>query len=88
MVDKNEKQSGKTKQKAVKQIEGSSQGFRFSQISEFATEVKVEFGKIAWPNKKHTVGSTMVVVVLVAIMAVYLGAVDLFLGKLIGYILG
>ncbi|MBU0674133.1 MAG: preprotein translocase subunit SecE [Proteobacteria bacterium] len=61
--------------------------FSPARIKEFSAEVKTEFGKIAWPDKKHTIGSTMVVVVLVVIMGVYLGAVDLFLGKLVGFIL-
>ena len=60
---------------------------RFSQVSEFTAEVKSEFLKIAWPNKKTTAGSAMLVVVLVTLMSLYLGAVDLFLGKLISYIL-
>jgi preprotein translocase subunit SecE len=88
MANKNEKQPGKAKRKADKQIESSAKGFSFSQISEFTAEVKAEFGKIAWPDKKHTVGSTMVVVLLVMIMGMYLGTVDLLLGKLVGYILG
>ena len=88
MAIKNEKKSGKTKRKGEKQIESPEKKFSFAQISEFTAEVKSEFGKIAWPDKKHTVGSTMVVVLLVIIMAMYLGTVDLLLGKLVSYILG
>jgi preprotein translocase subunit SecE len=61
--------------------------FRPGRIKEFAAEVKNEFGKVVWPSKKQTVGTTAVVVVLVLIISFYLGAVDLLLGKLIGYIL-
>lgn len=61
--------------------------FRPSRMKEFATEVKNEFGKIVWPAKKQTVGTTAVVVVLVMIISFYLGAVDLLLGKIIGYVL-
>ena len=57
------------------------------RIKQFINEVKVEFGKIVWPDRKHTVGSTGVVVVLVMLIAIYLGAVDLVLGKFVGYIL-
>ena len=74
-----------------KKAEGtdSEQGsvFRPDRMKEFATEVKNEFGKIVWPAKKQTVGTTAVVVVLVMIISFYLGAVDLLLGKIIGYVL-
>ncbi|MEW6500713.1 MAG: preprotein translocase subunit SecE, partial [Thermodesulfobacteriota bacterium] len=40
-----------------------------------------------WPAKKQTMLSTVVVVVLVMLMSLYLGAVDLVLGKIIGLIL-
>ena len=61
--------------------------FRPDRIKEFAGEVKNEFGKIVWPAKKQTVSTTAVVVVLVMIISFYLGAVDLLLGKVIGYVL-
>jgi len=87
MANDTEKLPEKAKRKGAKKNEDTSKGFSFSQISEFTGEVKSEFGKIAWPDKKHTVGSSVVVVILVVIMSLYLGAVDLFLGKLIGFIL-
>ncbi|MDA8165700.1 MAG: preprotein translocase subunit SecE [Desulfobacteraceae bacterium] len=62
--------------------------FSPAQIKQFAGEVKTEFGKIGWPDKKHTMGSTVVVVVLVIIISFYLGAVDLVLGKIVSSILG
>jgi preprotein translocase subunit SecE len=61
--------------------------FRLARVKEFATEVKNEFGKIVWPAKKQTVNTTAVVVVMVMIISFYLGAVDLLLGKIIGYVL-
>ena len=61
--------------------------FSFSQVREFTDEVKSEFGKIAWPSTKNTAGSAMLVVILVAVMSLYLGAVDLLVGKMISYIL-
>lgn len=61
--------------------------FGWSQMREFTNEVKSEFGKIAWPNKKHTARSAVLVVFLISIMSLYLGSVDLLIGKLISYIL-
>jgi preprotein translocase subunit SecE len=61
--------------------------FQISRISEFSQEVKNEFNKIAWPDKKHTMATTGVVVVLVFLVSFYLGTVDLLLGKLIGLVI-
>lgn len=55
--------------------------FSPSQIKKFIDEVKVEFLKIVWPDKKMTLGLTGVVVVLTIVISIYLGAVDLLLGK-------
>ena len=87
MADKKSNLPQKGRGKVDKKAEKPAEGFRFSQIGEFTGEVKTEFGKIAWPDKKHTAASATVVIILVVIMALYLGAVDLFIGKLVGYIL-
>lgn len=62
--------------------------FSVEVVKMFATEVQSEFNKIAWPDKKHTIASTGVVVVLVTIVSFYLATVDLLIGKLIGAVLG
>ena len=84
---------------ATKKVERSKKGrppvtaeeekksFSLARIKEFANEVKVEFNKIVWPDKKVTIGSTGVVIVLVFIVSIYLGAVDLLIGRLVSYIL-
>jgi preprotein translocase subunit SecE len=58
-----------------------------SRFKDFYREVKSEFFKIAWPDKKHTFATAGVVVVLVMLISFYLGTVDLVLGKLIGYVI-
>jgi preprotein translocase subunit SecE len=76
------------KRKGIARDDDSGESrFSFSQVREFTNEVKAEFGKIAWPNKKNTAGSAMLVVILLTIMSLYLGAVDLLVGKMISYIL-
>lgn len=54
---------------------------------QFLREVKVELKKVAWPTRKQTVGSTVVVIILVMIIAFFLGGVDFFLSYLIRTIL-
>ncbi len=51
------------------------------QIRKFGEEVRVEFNKIVWPDKKVTLGLTGIVIVLAMVISVYLGAVDFVLGK-------
>jgi len=54
---------------------------------QFLREVKVELKKVAWPSRKQTMGSTVVVIVLVMIISFFLGAVDLGLSGLISAVL-
>ena len=50
------------------------------------SEVKSEVKKVTWPTKKEAMGGTAVVLVVVFIMALFLGLVDLLLSKIIGVI--
>ncbi len=56
----------------------------FNRIKEFFREVKVELKKVVFPSRDEVIGSTKVVVVLVLIIAVFLGLVDMLLSKLVG----
>jgi len=85
MATKSER--SKKKQVASDTTVEENKSFTLSKIKEFTGEVKAEFDKIVWPDKKMTMGSTGVVIVLVIIISIYLGAVDLFIGKLVSYII-
>jgi preprotein translocase subunit SecE len=50
------------------------------QGREFLNEVQIEFKKVTWPTQKETVGGTIGVIVLVALVATGLFAVDGILG--------
>ncbi len=58
------------------------------KTSEFLANVKAELDKVTWPTRKDTYASTMVVILLVLVSAVYLGGVDIILSRLIQMILG
>ena len=78
------------KSKPVKELRGSSDesgGFSPAQIKKFINEVKSEASKIVWPERKVTLGLTTVVVILSFVAALYLGTVDLVLGKLVSFFL-
>ena len=54
-----------------------------SKVTEFLQQVKAELQKVTWPTRKETYGSTMVVIVLVLMVAVFLWIVDSALSTLI-----
>jgi preprotein translocase subunit SecE len=49
---------------------------------------KVELKKVTWPDKKQTIASTTVVIIIVFIVAIYLGIIDYVLAKVVKLILG
>ena len=55
----------------------------FEQAIQFFREVKVELQKVTFPTRQETVGSTIVVLVLTVIMAVYLGFSDWALARIV-----
>lgn len=54
---------------------------------QFLREVKIELKKVTWPSRKQTMGSTIVVIILVMIISLFLGLVDFSLSKLIQIVL-
>ena len=50
---------------------------------QFLLEVRGEVKKVTWPSKKEAMGGTAVVVVVVLIMAVFLGLIDVLLSKIV-----
>ena len=49
----------------------------------FLAEVKAEVVKVTWPSRAEALGGTAVVVVVVLLMAVFLGVVDAILSKIV-----
>ena len=73
--------------KKKKVEEGKESNFSPEAIKTFIDEVKAEFTKIVWPDKKTTMSLTGVVIVFSILASAYLGSVDLLLGKLIDTVL-
>ena len=59
----------------------------FGNWIDFLREVKVELGKVTWPSRKQTVGSTVVVLVFVFVIALFLGLIDIVLSSLVRLII-
>ena len=49
----------------------------------FLAEVRAEVRKVTWPTRAEALGGTAVVVVVVLIMAMFLGVVDAILSKIV-----
>ena len=66
-----------TKVPPVKQYYGQSKNF----LAEAIQELK----KVTWPNRKETLGTTGVVLILVFFIGAYLGLVDFLLSHFVRY---
>ena len=60
----------------------------FNVIRQFLTEAKVELRKVTWPTRKELLSTTAVVIILVLLVAFFLGVVDLGLVKIIKNVIG
>jgi preprotein translocase subunit SecE len=45
-------------------------------LSEYVKDVRVEMGKVSWPTRAELRESTLVVIVMVFLVAVFIGVVD------------
>jgi preprotein translocase subunit SecE len=57
------------------------------KVKNFFREVKVEAGKVNYPSKEELIGSTWVVIATVFAVSIFLGMIDMGLGKLVNYII-
>jgi preprotein translocase subunit SecE len=60
----------------------------FNMVRHFLNEAKVELKKVTWPTRKELLSTTAVVIILVLLIAFFLGIVDLGLVKIIRNVIG
>jgi preprotein translocase subunit SecE len=58
------------------------------KANEYRREVVAEAAKVSWPTRKEIVASTWVVIIAVAILAVFLFLVDQVLVRALGLLFG
>jgi preprotein translocase subunit SecE len=58
------------------------------KIRQFLADAKSELKKVTWPAPKQAMASTLVVIIICFVMAIYFGIIDFVLAKLIKFILG
>jgi len=57
------------------------------RAQEFVREVVAEFRKVAWPSRQELINSTVVVIAVTVVVALFLGAVDVVLARIVERIL-
>jgi len=57
------------------------------RAQEFIREVVAEFRKVAWPSRQELINSTVVVIAVTVVVALFLGAVDVVLARVVERIL-
>ncbi|MEE2991645.1 MAG: preprotein translocase subunit SecE [Gemmatimonadota bacterium] len=60
----------------------------YERAIDFLREVKAELTKVNWPSQSELTGSTMVVIVITIILAVFVGFIDFMLSALLSRLLG
>jgi preprotein translocase subunit SecE len=55
----------------------------FKKITDFLKEVKIELNKVSWSTRQELIGSTVVVIAVTFIMAVFIGLIDIFLSHIL-----
>ncbi len=74
------------KSSSISQSTGKWQGY-LDKTLQFFREVKIELKKVTWPSRNQTIGSTVVVILLVIIISSFLGLVDVSLSNLVRVVL-
>ena len=83
MTDKKSKKASVSKSKKQEQ---KVNVFKIS--AQFLRDAKIELKKVKWPTRKELLASTTMVIILVLIVALYLGLVDIGLINIINRIVG
>ncbi len=59
----------------------------WQKVRAFFREVAVESRRVTWPSRKEVANSTAVVLIVTFVIAFFLGAVDIGLSRVVGWIL-
>lgn len=60
----------------------------WQRLIQFLQEVKAELFKVTWPTRDQVQSATVAVLILVILVAVFIGVTDLLLSKFFGLIFG
>ena len=74
--------------KPAKATAGGGAGGWYQTSAQFLREVVSELKRVTWPSRRQTISSTGVVLVLVILVAAYLGLVDYLLSGFVRWVIG
>ena len=58
-----------------------------NKVTGFFKDVKLEMTKVSWPTKDELIGSTVIVLVSLAILSAFIGLCDVILSKIVNIIM-
>jgi len=58
----------------------------FKKTTNFLKEAKTELSKVSWSTRQELMGSTLVVIVVTSITALFIGIIDLFLTRILSLV--
>ena len=58
-----------------------------NKATRFVKEVKVEMSKVSWPTKNELIGSTIIVLVSLALLSAFIGVCDILLSRTVNIIM-
>ena len=58
-----------------------------NKVAGFFNDIKLEMQKVSWPTKDELIGSTIVVIVSLAILALFIGICDVVLSKIVNIVM-
>ena len=76
-----------TKARPVKGVKVPSVTNWWHTATQFVAEAWQELKKVTWPGRRETLGTTLVVIILVFIIAAFLGVVDMGLSALVNRVM-
>ena len=58
-----------------------------NKVKQFLSEVTLELKKVSWSTRNELMGSTLAVIILVIILAIFIGACDIVLSKFVDLVI-
>ena len=58
-----------------------------NKFAGYLKDVKLELEKVSWPNRDELIGSTIVVLVSLAILSLFIGVCDMILSRIVNIIM-
>ena len=58
-----------------------------NKVVGFFNDIKLEMSKVSWPTRDELIGSTIVVIISLAILAIFIGICDVVVSKIVNIVM-